>query len=294
MQVGPLILLLVSASALSSAAAPAVDNDGRCTGPSSLLPDQNIYADKAPHYICSPSGLYRFGLAPDNDIALWQGNEKIWSAGTAGGDATATASLLMQGDGNLVLRAADIQGALWTSKTQENPNAALYVEDDGQARIRTPNDILWESGAEVSSNEKTEVENCGHIPGSDPPNLEVVDVVDTSTLHGKIMAGDQGTSWRVYETTVIYTVLIARQSGLINCIYTMSYQVGSILLALSTRKVDGGIGPTWEGLRQIRAHINLRCGRICVNMTRMSYVLPALPIPMVQTLGYSLHIPTKQ
>ena len=70
------------------------------------------------------------------------------------------------------------------ANTEGNHNAVLYLEDDGQVRIRAPDSaIIWETDAE---------ENCGHIPGSDPPELVVDNVVDASTLHGKIMAGYQG------------------------------------------------------------------------------------------------------
>ena len=88
-------------------------DDTRCIGPSFLSPGQYLNTNKEPRYICSPNGLYRFGLDTSIGIILERTGELVWSAGQERGIDT---QLVLQVDGNLVLRAATIQGALWSSE----------------------------------------------------------------------------------------------------------------------------------------------------------------------------------
>ena len=122
----------------------------RCLG-SSLDPSGKLYAG---NFICSSNFQYRFGLARDGDLSLWNMETKIWSAGTCcvGSDTYA----LLQSRGNLVVHSfvekdseddALTKTLLWASKTGQNPLSTLIIDDDASVQIRTPSgEILWSIG----------------------------------------------------------------------------------------------------------------------------------------------------
>ena len=125
-----------------------------------LLAHEKLVAGE---HICSENRRYEFGLSPQGELAIWAGAKISWSAGTFG----STVHLVMQGDGNLVLYNAI--KPLWDTKTHGNPGATLKLENDGRVVIRLGGAVIWSRGGGTDNN-----------------------VVDASTLDGKIMAGYQG------------------------------------------------------------------------------------------------------
>lgn len=100
-----------------------------------LPPDGSLAAGKA---VCSTDGAYRFGLTPEGELVLRSDAGWLWSAGICCGATV----LRMQGDGNLVVR--DAEGtALWSSKTEGNDGAELWVWNDGYASIQVGANYLW-------------------------------------------------------------------------------------------------------------------------------------------------------
>jgi subtilisin family serine protease len=96
-----------------------------------LLPGQRV---------CSRSGAYQLGLSAAGDLTLSRAGRPLWRAGVSDG-----AALIMQGDGNLVLR--DASGASrWSARTDRNPGAALSVGDDGNVSVRAGGGVLWQTG----------------------------------------------------------------------------------------------------------------------------------------------------
>jgi len=136
----PTVMPTVS-SAPSTSSAPTAS----CS--SVLRGAEMLYADKIPSFICSPNGVYRFGVSDDSDLALWRGDTKIWSAETC--CQTTDVYLIMQlTDANLVLKSHvnfTEMKAIWSSGTANfnYGGAQLSVEDDGQARIRFNGTEIW-------------------------------------------------------------------------------------------------------------------------------------------------------
>lgn len=118
-----------------------------------------LYSDQEPRFICSPNGMYRFGIdATDNDLALWRNETKTWSAGTAACCDNNEVFLIMQGmDGNLVLREGIIRDgheqrlAIWASQTSNLQYGGAYLSlgNDGIARIGLNETQLWSTEEDV-------------------------------------------------------------------------------------------------------------------------------------------------
>ena len=112
-----------------------------------------LYSKQEPRFICSPNGLYRFGIdATDNDLALWKQDTKIWSAGTKACCGDYDVFLIMQDtDANLVLRENVIRDgqekrlAIWTSQTSnlQYGGAYLSIKNNGIAQIVFNETQLW-------------------------------------------------------------------------------------------------------------------------------------------------------
>ena len=114
--------------------------------PSVLRSTESLYSDKEPKFLCSPNGMYRFGLGENGDLSLWNGESKVWSAETC---CNATGVFLnMQNDANLVLRGKvgdEEKKAIWVSNTANSDfrGAELSLDNDGQARIRFNRNEIW-------------------------------------------------------------------------------------------------------------------------------------------------------
>ena len=132
-----------------------------CTDrPSELAPGDRLYSEQDPRVICSPNGLYRFGMTPDGELALWHRSQMIWSANTCcQGSGT---YLNMQRDGNMVVYTISegddsedtYETSIYSSETYGNANAFLTLDDEGRATIRSsndPNNILWENSYNLFS-----------------------------------------------------------------------------------------------------------------------------------------------
>ncbi len=120
-------------------------------------------------FFCSPDGNFKFGLAKDGDLALFDGDDsKVWSANTYSKEKV---KARLQKDGNLVVSTMKTKQILWASHsgTQNLNVTSLMVGDDG---IVTITDALY-----------------GHIWSSAIANK---DRVKANTLVGKVMAGYQG------------------------------------------------------------------------------------------------------
>jgi len=97
-------------------------------------------------FFCSPNGKFKFGLAPDGDLALFEGSSKIWSANTCCTGENVTARL--QVDGNLIVTTSVSNQIIWTSRSANNGTgiASLRVGDDGIVTITdTKLGQLWSS-----------------------------------------------------------------------------------------------------------------------------------------------------
>ena len=90
----------------------------------------------------SPNGHYRVGLSSQKGDLVVQhssnDNDVLWRASIVGGER-----LILQGDGNLVVRNAENK-ALWASGTA-SPNSRLTLDNAGQlAVVSRDNNILWQ------------------------------------------------------------------------------------------------------------------------------------------------------
>lgn len=88
-------------------------------------------------FVCSPSGLFKFGLTPNGDLALSEAStsKKVWSAGTCctGQDVIT----VFQRDANLVVYEKSSHKVVWGAKIsiKDAKNASLVVGDDGVVAI---------------------------------------------------------------------------------------------------------------------------------------------------------------
>jgi hypothetical protein len=98
-------------------------------------------------FFCSPNGVFRFGMALDGDLALFEGSHKMWSANTCcmGKDSRAR----LQSDGNLLVETPDLSEVFWTSGSANDNTeiASLIVRDDGVVSINDSKlGNLWSTG----------------------------------------------------------------------------------------------------------------------------------------------------
>ena len=105
-------------------------------GCSDILPSKSkLHANE---FLCSASGRYRFGLDQDSDLCLFDGSQKIWSAGTC--CEIESAYVKLQNDGNLVVRTSISGNLLWASHTADSiahTGSILRLDDAGNVKIET-------------------------------------------------------------------------------------------------------------------------------------------------------------
>lgn len=121
-------------------------------------------------FICSPSGKFKFGLTLDGDLALFEGINKVWSAGSCCSGEPVFA--LFQKDANLVVYTKTTpRKVVWGARISlPDTNASLVVGDDGVVTITDAiRGHVWSSAITKPS-----------------------DRVSTDTLEGKVMSGYQG------------------------------------------------------------------------------------------------------
>ncbi|KAG7368316.1 glycosyl hydrolase family 99 protein [Nitzschia inconspicua] len=121
-------------------------NDFGVSTPESVVLYPNEFLERG-EFRASPGKKFRAGLSATGDFVLQDlqiNPDKspllIWSAGTTGGT-----SLIMQTDGNLIVRDANRQG-VWSTKTQNNPTARLFIDDSGQIALKDGSNRLWLGG----------------------------------------------------------------------------------------------------------------------------------------------------
>ena len=121
-------------------------------------------------FFCSPNGRFKFGLASNGELSLYDRSQSVWNADTCCTGEEVVARL--QADGNLVVSTLLSDKDIWTSRsaTQGLRDASLVVGDDG---IVTISDSI-----------------VGHVWSSAASNDQ--DRVETDSLVGKVMAGYQG------------------------------------------------------------------------------------------------------
>lgn len=122
----------VLASVFSTPSSPPVDETtcGRMDPGASLSRGQAVN---------SCDGRFRFVHQTDGNVVLYQGGTALWNTGTYN---TSTTSLVMQGDGNLVLYGPG--GSVhWASNTWGQPGASLAVQSDGNAVLYRANAAIW-------------------------------------------------------------------------------------------------------------------------------------------------------
>ena len=90
----------------------------------------------------SCSGRYHFVHQTDGNVVLYDNNTALWHTGTHG---RSTSSLVMPGDGNVVLYAAS-GAAIWSTGTHGNAGSVLAVQDDGNVVVYSGSTALWATG----------------------------------------------------------------------------------------------------------------------------------------------------
>eukprot|EP00546_Thalassionema_frauenfeldii_P003098 CAMPEP_0178934190 /NCGR_PEP_ID=MMETSP0786-20121207/23728_1 /TAXON_ID=186022 /ORGANISM="Thalassionema frauenfeldii, Strain CCMP 1798" /LENGTH=1055 /DNA_ID=CAMNT_0020611951 /DNA_START=1075 /DNA_END=4241 /DNA_ORIENTATION=+ len=95
---------------------------------------------KMTEFICSESGLYRFGLF-DGDLSLWEANRLRWSAGICCSNSTLV--MKVRYSGNLVV-VNQRQKSIWSASTGQNAGASLRLDNTGRLYVVSQSgDILW-------------------------------------------------------------------------------------------------------------------------------------------------------
>ena len=102
---------------------------------SSLLPGERLHAGDG---LRSPNGEYRLIMQGDGNLVLRREGKALWASNTAGHSG---ADVVMQGDGNLVIYESG--KALWNSSTADFPGAYLALQDDGNAVIYHEGHAIW-------------------------------------------------------------------------------------------------------------------------------------------------------
>jgi hypothetical protein len=93
--------------------------------------------------VASCNGTYSLIMQGDGNLVLYHGTTALWASNTAG---SAADEAILQGDGNLVLYTS--AGApVWASNTAGNSGAYLQVQNDGNVVIYSASGaVLWSTG----------------------------------------------------------------------------------------------------------------------------------------------------
>jgi hypothetical protein len=102
-----------------------------------LRPGQMLVPGAA---VTSCGGQYEFVVqGSDGNLVEYQGGHALWASGTEGHEGD---YLVMQGDGNLVLYAAD-RTPLWATGTYGHPGSTFAVQDDGNIVVYDGARAIW-------------------------------------------------------------------------------------------------------------------------------------------------------
>lgn len=126
----------------------------RVTGtPFTVLPSgKSVAREKA---LFTPNAGYQLSVGTDGNLRLIQQSNTsiLWSSipvGVANTNTKAVGSLLMQSDGNLVLKSAGGE-AIWSSNTAGNPGAELRLYNNGRMDIvSSTGTVLWTQGTSAA------------------------------------------------------------------------------------------------------------------------------------------------
>jgi hypothetical protein len=116
-----------------------------CTGSGSascgeLTANQQLTANQS---LASCNGGYTLIMQGDGNLVLYQGGTALWASNTAGSGAD---EAIMQGDGNLVLYTSS-GTPVWASNTAGNTGAYLDEQNDGNVVIYSASgSTLWSTG----------------------------------------------------------------------------------------------------------------------------------------------------
>lgn len=110
-----------------------------------------IYPDTglAPNtHVSLTNNAFTLVMQGDGNLVLYRNGDgaAVWATYTQGNPG---AFMRMQGDGNLVVYSADWR-PLWATYTQNKPGAFLFLQPDGNLVIRHPG-LVWQNGNSVSS-----------------------------------------------------------------------------------------------------------------------------------------------
>jgi hypothetical protein len=115
-----------------------------CTGSTSscgeLTANQELTSNQS---LASCNGDYTLIMQGDGNLVLYQGSTALWASGTVGSGAD---EAIMQGDGNFVLYTSS-GSAVWASNTPGNAGAYLDVQNDANVVIYSASGAaLWSTG----------------------------------------------------------------------------------------------------------------------------------------------------
>jgi hypothetical protein len=131
---------VVSGAIPSGTATPS--GCGGSTAPScgTLTANQQLDANQS---LESCNGDYSLIMQGDGNLVLYQSGTALWASNTAGSAAT---EAIMQGDGNFVLYSSS-GSAIWATGTNGNSGAYIEVQNDGNVVIySSAGAALWSSG----------------------------------------------------------------------------------------------------------------------------------------------------
>ncbi len=135
--------------------------------PSRLEPGQILGPDEG---LTSANGVFSLVMQADGNLVLRQQGPSdpslLWASGTSVPDSSAC----MQDDGALVVRAPDGR-CCWTSGTAGHPGAHLTLQNDGNAAVvAVRGHVLWASGERSADYDSALLEHlrANHIPAREP------------------------------------------------------------------------------------------------------------------------------
>lgn len=134
---------------------PSMSSAPTRTCSSTLQGRESLFAGRDPSFICSPNGIFRFGLGDDSKLALWQNDTKVWLAEQCC-KATEVTLAMQHDDANLVLYGNVVgEGTkpIWESGTANSDysGAVLVVKDYGQVIIEFNGIEIWSTNADSAA-----------------------------------------------------------------------------------------------------------------------------------------------
>ena len=110
-------------------------------------------------FLCSPNGVYEFGVSTTGDLVLKSGSDVLWSANISSG-----IYMRVQGDGNFLVRNYS-ETTLWRTGTVGYSGAILYLDDNGVVILKAGSKNLW------SVNSDGVIDQCLNDPDKTEPGI---------------------------------------------------------------------------------------------------------------------------